>query len=48
MVKGISRNAMVMVLVVEGNDVWCWYIPSLLTTEIITEITVLKRKMAVG
>ena len=35
-VEGNSRNAMVMVLVVEENNVWGWYIPPLLTTDIIT------------
>ena len=35
-VEGNIRNAMVMVLVVEENSVWGWYIPSLLTTDIIT------------
>ena len=35
-VEGNSRNAMVMVLAVEENNVWGWYIPLLLTTDIIT------------
>ena len=35
MVKGNSRNAVVMVFVVEGNNVCWWYIPLLLTTDII-------------